>query len=293
MTDILNTSNLTKSFGDFTLSGVTLSVAAGGVTGFVGSNGAGKTTTIKLILDLVQPDSGTVTLFGETIEPGHLDPAIKQRIGVVFDSCPFTPELTVADVGRIGSYSYANWDNKQFAQLCESFSLAESKKVKDFSRGMGMKLQLAFAFAHNPQLLILDEATAGLDPLAREEVLELLRAFVSNGENGILISTHITSDLEKIADWIVCINEGALVFTKAIDEVCDIAGIARCRATEAEALVEAGIFPRGSLRVLHRGYSTDILVPDRSVLKSTFPDIACDRPSIEDYMAFALEGDPR
>lgn len=293
MTDMLRVSGLTKSLGDFMLSDMELSVAEGCVTGFVGSNGAGKTTTVRLILGLLFPDAGSIELFGHRVDPRRLDPETKARIGVVFDSCPFPAEIRVADVGKLGARSMAAWDQGAFDGLCGRFSLASTKKVKELSRGMGMKLQLAFALAHGPQLLILDEATAGLDPLAREEVLELLRGFMAAGDRGVLISTHITSDLEKIADQIVCVDGGRLVFAKTVEEICDLSGVARCRSAEAEAVCGAGIFEQGTLRLLRRSYSTDILVPDRAALREAFPGIPCDRASIEDHMAFALEGEPR
>ena len=293
MADILTISNLCKSFKDFELSNMNLHVAEGGVTGFIGSNGAGKTTTIKLVLGLMRPNSGRIELFGQQSGPEGPSADIKQRIGVVFDTCPFPTELSIANVGELGARTMVSWDKSAFDTFCERFSLPAAKRVKELSRGMGMKLQLAFAFAHSPQLLILDEATAGLDPLAREEVLGILREYISEGSRGILISSHITSDLEKIADWIVCIDKGRLVFEKTTEDICDLAGIARCRASEAAALTESGLFEAGSLHVLQRGYSTDVLVPDRAALRMAFPDITCDRASIEDYMALVLEGERR
>lgn len=293
MADVLTISNLCKSFKDFELSNMNLRVVEGGVTGFIGSNGAGKTTTIKLILGLMKPTSGSVELFGETIGPEGPSATIKQRIGVVFDTCPFPTELRIANVGELGARCMPAWDKTVFDAFCEQFSLPPIKQVKELSRGMSMKLQLAYALAHHPQLLILDEATAGLDPLAREEVLELLRGYIAEGNRGILISSHITSDLEKIADWIVCVDQGRLVFEKTTEEICDLAGIARCRASEAAELIESGLFAAGSLHVLQRGYSTDVLVPDRAALRAALPDITCDRASIEDYMALVLEGQCR
>lgn len=293
MADILSISGLCKTFKDFELSDMSLRVAEGGVTGFIGSNGAGKTTTIKLILGLMRPTSGSIEFFGETIGPEGPSAAIKQRIGVVFDTCPFPAELRIASVGELGARCMPTWDKSVFDASCDRFSLPSTKQVKDLSRGMSMKLQLAYAFAHHPQLLILDEATAGLDPLAREEVLGLLREYIAEGSRGILISSHITSDLEKIADWIVCIDRGRLIFEKTTEEICDLAGIARCRASETAALIESGLFAPGSLHVLQRGYSTDVLVPDRAALRAAFPDITCDRASIENYMALVLEGERR
>ena len=156
-----------------------------------------------------------------------------------------------------------------------------------------MKLQLAFALAHHPDLLILDEATAGLDPLARDEVLEMLRTFMNEEHHGILISSHITSDLEKIADYVVCIDKGKQVFTKSIDEICDMAGIAHCRSAELEELLQRELFEPQSLRIIRSAYGTDVLVPDRSILSQHMPTIVCDRANLEEYMRFMLKGEIR
>lgn len=234
MSDILKVTNLIKHYDQFTLDQINLTVSDGDITGFVGSNGAGKTTTIKAILGLISYDGGEIGLFGNTCSTSGIPMAAKQRIGVVFDTIPFPNDCHISDVAAIGKASYSNWDQSYFKKLSNSFGFAETKEVKSLSRGMGMKLQLAFALAHHPDFLILDEATAGLDPLARDEVLEMLRDFMNKDYRGILLSSHITSDLEKIADYVVCVDEGKQIFTKAIDEICDIAGIAHCRASEAE-----------------------------------------------------------
>lgn len=207
MTYLLEIDNLGKRYDDFELSGVSLAVEPGCVVGFIGSNGAGKTTTIKAALGIIAADEGAVRLFGQPIACGspELD-AIKSRIGIVLDTCAFPDTCRVGDVGAIGRAAYREWDAVQFAALCDRFNLAPKKKVGELSRGMGMKLTLAFALSHNPELLVLDEATAGLDPIARDEVLDLLRDFMAEGDRGILMSTHITSDLEKIADEVVCVG---------------------------------------------------------------------------------------
>lgn len=214
MTYLMEINNLGKRYDDFELSGVSLAVEPGCVAGFIGSNGAGKTTTIKAALGIIAADEGAVRLFGQPIACGspELD-AIKSRIGVVLDTCAFPDTCRVGDVGAIGRAAYREWDAVQFAALCDRFNLAPKKKVGELSRGMGMKLTLAFALSHNPELLVLDEATAGLDPIARDEVLDLLRDFMAEGDRGILMSTHITSDLEKIADEVVCVDAGRIVFT--------------------------------------------------------------------------------
>lgn len=294
MTELLKVEGLVKSYGEFTLDHLDLTVPEGCVTGFVGSNGAGKTTAIKSILGVVLPDAGTIELFGERTDSGEAAIArAKERIGVVFDTCPFLSESRVSDVASIGRFAWKTWDRLSFEAYLRTFGLDPKKRVKDLSRGMGMKLQLAFALAHKPDLLILDEATAGLDPMARDEVLDILRAYMADGAHGILMSSHITTDLEKIADQVVCIDGGRTVFSCSTDEICDIAGIARCRSAEVEAIAGAGLFEPGSLRVMRDAYSISVLVPDRAVLRRRFPEVACERASIEEYMAFMLKGESR
>lgn len=292
MEHLIEAKGLTKRYDDFTLDAIDLTVPAGTVVGFVGSNGAGKTTTLKLLLGLVNADGGSISLFDELIN-GDVPVSVKQRIGVVLDTCAFTQESLVSDVATIGRVAYANWDAQLFSRLCERFDLPRKKKVNDLSRGMGMKLSLAFALAHHPQLLILDEATAGLDPLARDEVLDLLRDFMGYDDHGILMSSHITSDLERIADEVVCIDDGRIVFDVPKDAICNEAGVAHCRAAEVERIMESGFFAPGTMRALRQPYATDVLVPDRFAFARAFDDIAVDKASIEEYMAFMLKGEIR
>ncbi|WP_165053970.1 MULTISPECIES: ABC transporter ATP-binding protein [unclassified Adlercreutzia] len=217
----------------------------------------------------------------------------KARIGVVFDTCPFPSELCVSDVERVGRFAFPTWERGVFERYARQFDLDAKKRVKELSRGMGMKLQLAFALAHAPELLILDEVTAGLDPMARDEVLDILRAFMADERRGILMSSHITSDLEKIADYAVCIDKGRVMFDCAVDAICDIAGVARCGAEQARAIVESGTFAPGSLRVMAGAYAHEVLVPDRALLSRRFPKVACERVGIEDYMRLMLKGEAR
>ncbi len=294
MTNLIEIENLGKRYDGFALADVSLTVEPGSVVGFIGSNGAGKTTTLKAALGLIAADAGTVRLFGEEIRPGTsaLD-ALKARIGVVLDTCAFPDTCTVKSAGSIGRAAYASWDSARFAALTERFELAPKKKVSELSRGMGMKLTLAFALAHNPELLILDEATAGLDPLAREDVLDLLRDFMAEGERGILMSTHITSDLEKIADEVICLDAGRVVFSLPKDAITDEAGVARCRTAELEAVLAANFLSADAVRIERHGFGCNLLVPDRFAFARAFPDIPVDAATIEDYMTLTLKGESR
>ncbi len=294
--DLLRIRGLSKRYDGFDLRDVDLSVPAGSVVGFVGSNGAGKTTTVKAVLGLVYPDSGSIELFGRNVGEHASAKAVKQakqRVGVVFDTCSFPDEMTLDSVGKIMSYSYETWSAADFEQRLAQFGLPKAKLVKDLSRGMSMKLSLACALAHDPDLLILDEATAGLDPLARDEALDLLRDYMRDERHGILMSSHITSDLEKIADYIVCIDDGRIVFSVEKDAITDLAGIAHCRASEFERVAASGFFAPGELRSLRHPYGIDALVPDRFAFAENFRDIALDKADIDSYMGLMLKGDVR
>lgn len=293
MDNLVHIRNLSKHYDDFDLKGIDLIVPAGSVVGFIGSNGAGKTTTIKALLGLIFPDSGSIELFDTTVDthtPSSTITSLKQRIGVVFDACSFPEEMTVRSVGGLMSYAYRAWNKEVFAQYLQEFDLPESKMVKDLSRGMGMKLMVACALSHNPDLLVLDEATAGLDPMAREEVLDTLRTYMKDERHGILISSHITSDLEKIADYIVCVDEGQVVFSVEKDAITDRAGIARCRVDDFENLAASGFFDSGTLHYLKHTYGIDVLVEDRFAFGKRFGNIVVDKADIETYMTLRLKG---
>lgn len=296
MNDLLRIRSLSKHYDGFDLKDVDLTVPAGSVVGFVGSNGAGKTTTIKATLGLIYPDAGSIELLGQSINEHADSKAIKQakqRTGVVFDTCSFPEEMTVASVGKLMAYSYETWNPADFEQRLAQFELPKNKAVQDLSRGMSMKLSLACALAHDPDLLILDEATAGLDPLAREDALDTLRTYMRDERHGILMSSHITSDLEKIADYIVCIDAGRIVFSIEKDAITDLAGIAHCRAADFEHLAASGYFAPGEMRSIRHPYGIDVLVPDRFAFAENFKNVALDKADIDTYMAMMLKGEVR
>lgn len=297
MNDLIRVQNLNKRFAKgFALENVSLSVEEGSVTGFVGANGAGKTTTIRAILGLTPIDSGTITVFGERMGPNipaETQRRVKESIGVVMDTCPFFPEMSIKVVGDVMRASYPAWRQGVFEDYLLKFGLEPKKRVKELSRGMGMKLQLACALSHEPDLLILDEATAGLDPLAREEVLDLLRNHLHAERRGILISSHITSDLEKLADTVVGIDNGRITFNLATDQITDEMGIARCRTAEFERIAASELFEEGALRFIRHEYGIDLLVPDRFAFARRFPDIACDKTTIDSYLQLITKGETR
>ena len=295
MSALIEAHGLTKHYDGFSLEDVDLAVDEGEVVGFVGQNGAGKSTTIKALLGLIKVDGGDASVLGTpSDELSRVSgSAVKERVGVVFDTVSLPGHLRVSDVGRIYRSAYASWDGHAFDRLARELGLDPKKAVKDLSRGMGMKLSLACALAHDPQVLILDEATAGLDPMARDEALDRLRDFVAEPGRAILMSSHITSDLERIADRIVCIDSGRIVFDLPKDVITDETGIARCRVADFERVAASGVVPESKLRYLRHDYGIDVLVPDRFAFAEMFPDIPCDRMTIDDYMALNLKGGVR
>lgn len=292
---LIEARGLTKHYDGFSLEGVDLVVNEGEVVGFVGQNGAGKSTTIKALLGLIRVDGGEGSVLGTPSDEltRASGAATKERVGVVFDTVSLPGHLRVADVGRIYASAFASWDAHRFSQLTRDLGLDPKKAVKDLSRGMGMKLSLACALAHDPQVLILDEATAGLDPMARDEALERLRDFVTQPGHAILMSSHITSNLERIADRVVCIDAGRIVFDLEKDAITDSAGVARCRVADLERIAFSGMVPDSELRYLRHDYGIDVLVPDRFAFAEMFPDIPCDHMTIDDYMSLTLKGGVR
>ncbi|MEX1377437.1 MAG: ABC transporter ATP-binding protein [Eubacteriales bacterium] len=219
MSNAIELKNVNKSFKKFKLEDVSFSLEAGYIMGFVGQNGAGKTTTIKLILDMLKVDSGEINIFG--LDHRLYSSTIKEEIGVVMDQSYFVDEWTLDEVERAMSPFYSSWDREKYKKLLADFGLDRNKKVKELSRGMNMKLMIATALSHNAKLLILDEPTSGLDPVARDELMEMLREFVLDEEKSVLFSTHITSDLEKIADYITVIQNGKIYYSGQKDELME------------------------------------------------------------------------
>lgn len=281
---------LTKRYPDFELGPLTLEVPTGTVLGIVGANGAGKSTLIKCLLGLVTPDGGNLSVLEQPInDPQSMTAALKERIGVVLDTCALAPDLRIVDIAQLGRAAYATWDQSRFDELMSAFALPSKKRVKDLSRGMGMKLSLAFALAHQPQLLILDEATAGLDPLARDDVLDMLRAFMEDEQHTILLASHITSDLEKLSDRIICLDAGTVIFDEAKDAITNTAGVAQLREADMAQLAESP--QREGILVLREAYHTKALAPDRFAFAHAFPNVPVAPATVDEYLAFRLKGE--
>lgn len=278
MTEAIRIRNLEKSFDDFTLGPIDLDIPNGTIVGYIGQNGAGKSTTIKLILGLLNKDRGEIEVLGVN---NTKDVEIKDRIGVVFDDLLFPEEMILVDVEKFCSGVYSKWDRKSFASYKERFSLKDKQKIKSYSRGMKMKLSMAVALSHKAELLILDEATSGLDPVVREEILDLLLDFMQDENHTILISSHILSDLEKIADYIAFIHEGRILFVEAKDILEEDYGICSLSSEEASNLDPEAIVGRR----MH-AFGEELLVKRNMVPK----DINLQKPSIEDIMIYYVKG---
>lgn len=213
----LELKNVCKSFRDFTLNNISFTLPQGYIMGLVGSNGAGKTTTIQLILNMLEKDTGEISVFGKDNVVSEKE--IKQDVGIVFDSIFYVDSWTVKDTEKAVSIFYNNWRHDIFNDILKRFDLPQNKRVGELSRGMQMKLMLACAFSHNAKLLILDEPTSGLDPVTRDEFLEILQDYIKDGERSVLFSTHITSDLEQVADYITLVNQGNMIFTGSMENL--------------------------------------------------------------------------
>jgi ABC-2 type transport system ATP-binding protein len=209
MKNVIELKNVEKDYGDFKLDNVSFSVPEGSVCGFIGQNGAGKTTTIKLMLDVIRADHGEIFLFGEDIKKDSA--RLREDVGVVFDEMGFHEFMTGRDINIMMKNIYQKWDEAVFFDYLKRFSLPAKKKCGAFSRGMRMKLQIAVALSHHARLLVMDEPTSGLDPIVRNEMLKIFREFVAEKDHTILISSHITGDIEKLADEVVFIDGGKIV----------------------------------------------------------------------------------
>lgn len=219
MDNILEIKNLSKGFRDFSIKNISFSLPRGYIMGFIGPNGAGKTTTIKLILNMLAKDSGTIKVFGKD-SVSH-EQEVKERIGVVMDNPFYVEDWTLLAVEKALSPFYQKWDSKKYSAMLSRFSLDSKKKVKELSRGMKMKLMIAAALSHDADLLLLDEPTSGLDAVARNELMDILSAFIADESKAVLFSTHITSDLEKIADYVTFINHGKILYSDTKDSLME------------------------------------------------------------------------
>ncbi len=226
--------NLTKTYPGFTLDNLNLTLPSGCIMGLIGENGAGKSTTIKLILDMIHKDSGSITILGK--DNADSIKLTKEDIGVVMDEVGIPECLTVKQVGKVMKHTFCNWDDAEYARLVQKLALPEKKQFKEFSRGMKMKVGIAIALSHNAKLLILDEATSGLDPVVRDEVVEMFSDFTRDENRSILISSHIVSDLEKLCDYVAFLHKGKLLLCEEKDQLLAEYGLIHCTTDELREL---------------------------------------------------------
>ncbi len=282
MANAFMVSGLTKTYQDFVLDHVSFTVPNGSIVGLIGENGAGKSTTINAALGLIQKEDGVVSI----LDREELDGDIKEQIGVVFDGSNYPEILSPRKLNRVMKNIYRTWDEQAYLRLLKQFSLPMDKQIKQFSKGMKMKLAISVAFSHHSRLLVLDEATSGLDPVVRDDILDMLLDFVQDEEHSILVSSHITSDLEKIADYIVFIHEGKVVFEKPKDELTEQYGIIKCGAAQFDALDKSDII---SYRKMD--YEWQILVSDRERMQKKYPKALVVPATIDEIMLLYVKGE--
>lgn len=282
MNHALTISGLTKTYPDFVLDHVSFTVPSGSIVGLIGENGAGKSTTIHAALGLIQKEAGHAAILGKE----ELDAETREQIGVVFDGSNYPEILSPKKISRVMKHIYRSWDEPAYLRLLKQFSLPLDKPIRQFSKGMKMKLAITAALSHHSKLLILDEATSGLDPVIRDDILDMLLDFVQDEEHSILISSHITSDLEKIADYIVFIHEGKVVFSKPKDELTEQYGIIKCGAAQFDAIEKSDIIVSRKM-----DYEWQVLISDRDKMQKKYRDALIVPAAIDEIMLLYIKGE--
>ena len=285
MENIIEIKNLKKKFDDkFELGEIDITIPKGVIVGLIGENGAGKTTLIKLMLNIIKSDNGEIKIFGK--DNKRKEKEIKEDIGVVLDNMFFPELLNAKDINNSMKDIYKNWDSKLYFSYLKEFDLPDNKSLKSISKGMRKKLEIATALAHKPKLLILDEPTSGLDPVIRNEVLDIFQKFMEDEEHGVLLSTHITSDLEHIADEIIFIDKGKKVLQKSRDEIIDNYGILKCDIDYFSNIDKKDIITYKKTK-----YAYEILVDDKEKTSKKYPSCVIDKITLEDLMVLVIKGE--
>ena len=277
----ISVQDLCKQFDGFLLDHVSFQVPKGRIVGFIGENGVGKSTTINLILDELKKDNGQIRLFGAE----NTVVSTKEKIGVVFDECNFHDVFNARDIEKILSGVYQSWDTGLYRQYLNKFNIPEKKQIGSFSKGMKMKLSIICAMAHKPKLLILDEATSGLDPVVRDEILDLFLDFMQDEECSILFSSHITSDIQKIADYVILIHQGKIIFEEPKDDLIYNFGILKCGKEQFTSISPDDY-------IIHRktNMSVECLVRNKEAAKHKYKNMVMDNATLEDIMLFYIKG---
>ncbi|MBU5425265.1 ABC transporter ATP-binding protein [Tissierella pigra] len=279
---MLEIKNVSKKFEKFKLNDISFNLESGYIMGFIGPNGAGKSTTIKLIMNLLKKDSGEIKIFGKD----HIDfeREVKNRIGFVYDESYFYEDLTIKQMKNIIAPFYKEWDEKLFNKYIKDFNLDYTQKIKKLSKGMKMKFSLATALSHNADLIIMDEPTSGLDPIFRREILDILYSVIQDENKSIFFSTHITTDLEKVADYITFINNGEIVFSKSKDEVLESYGVVK----GGKDLLD-GDTRKEFIGIRETNVGFEGLAENPQRLKKIFgSEILIERPTLEDIMIYSV-----
>ena len=284
MENILEVKNLCKKYNGFELKDVNITLPKGMIMGFIGENGAGKTTTIKAILDIIKNYTGEIKIFG--LDNRKEDKKIKEDIGVVLDDMFFPEILTPNDINTVMKKIYKNWDSKLYFKYLNNFTLPNNKPIKILSKGMRKKLEIATAISHHPKLLILDEPTAGLDPIARNDVIDIFQSFIQNEECSIFISTHITTDLEHIADYITFINNGKIILSKSREELLEEYGILKCTQKEFEKIDK-----KDFIKYKKSKYQYDVLIENRKEFNKKYKVNTIDKITLEELMLLMVKGE--
>ena len=273
-----------KRYDNFTLDHISFDVPKGSIMGFIGQNGAGKTTTIRSLLNIIGIDEGEIRLLG--MDHIKEEQEIKQRIAVVFDELPFHDLFNARDMARIFQGLYPEWSNTIYTRYLDRFQLPVKKKIGEYSKGMKMKLQIACALSHNAELLVMDEATTGLDPVVRDEILHLFMEYLQNGKRSILMSSHITSDLEKIADSVTFINKGRILLTGYKDDILESHGILKCSRDQLKDLD-----PEDMVSIRTNTYGAEVMVRDRTAASRKYSGAIIDPASLDDIMLYYVHRD--
>jgi len=285
MENIIEIKNLKKKYDDkFELGEIDIAIPKGVIVGLIGENGAGKTTLIKSLLNMIKVDRGEIKIFGKDYKKE--EKTIKENIGVVLDNMFFPELLSARDINSSMKDIYKNWDSQLYFAYLNDFQLPDKKPLKSLSKGMRKKLEISVALAHKPKLLILDEPTSGLDPVVRSEVLEIFQKFIEDEEHSILLSTHITSDLEHIADEIIFIDKGKKVLQKSRDEIIDNYGILKC-----DLDYFSNIDKKDMIAYKKTKYAYEILVKDKEQVGKKYHGCVIDKITLEDLMLLVIKGE--
>ena len=277
---------LTKKYDGFTLNNVSFNLPKGCIMGFIGQNGAGKTTTIKTLLNIIKADSGTVTMLG--LDHIKNEYEVKEQLAAIFDEIPFHESMTATQLNIMFKGIYKKWDEQKYFGYIERFGLPLKKKTSKLSKGMKMKLQIATALSHGAKLLIMDEATTGLDPIVRNEILDIFREYQQDEDNSILMSSHITSDLEKIADCVTFIDRGKILLSGYKDEILENHGVIKCSKAQL-----AEISPDDYISVRLNDFGAEAMTDNKAEINKKYPALTVEKTTLEEIMLFYVNRDKK